>query len=147
MNINFMMIIAAYAILMLHHLRQAAGEESKEQEDGNLDRSYDFYFVETKYDRSIFSVKQMCAIESAAKHNPTARVRVLTLNTQLSRNPNFLLDKYANIEIFHFEPEQTLADNAAMLAFWKKGDMMKSKHALAHMSDFLRYFHFTLLIF
>ena len=89
--------------------------------------------------RAVISPKEMCAIESAARHNPKADVKVYTLRAQLNESARGLLTKYSNIEIIDFKPELVFQNESQMNEFWKKGDAMRSKFAHAHLSDFIRF--------
>lgn len=97
--------------------------------------SYNIFFIESNLNRSKFSTKQICAIESAAKHNPNASIKVYTLGAQL--NSNYLLENYPNIQVINFIPEEVLNDTK-LIKFWLKGDVIRSKYGYSHLSDFLR---------
>ena len=102
-------------------------------------KKYNIFFIESNMKRAVISPKEMCAIESAARHNPKANVKVYTLRAQLNESARGLLTKYSNIEIIDFKPELVFKNESNMSEFWKKGDAMRSQYALAHLSDFIRF--------
>ena len=100
---------------------------------------YNIFFIESNMKRAVISPKEMCAIESAARHNPKAHVKVYTLRAQLNESARGLLKKYSNIEIIDFKPESVFQNDSKMNEFWKSGDAMRSQFANAHLSDFIRF--------
>ena len=100
---------------------------------------YNIFFIESNMKRAVISPKEMCAIESAARHNPKADVKVYTLRAQLNESARGLLTKYSNIEIIDFKPEFVFENDSKMNGFWKRGDAMRSQFAHAHLSDFIRF--------
>ena len=61
----------------------------------NFKKSYNIFFTETNSKRNYFSPRQICAIESAALNNPSAKINVYADSAKLHRK---WLDKYQNIK-------------------------------------------------
>lgn len=106
---------------------------------------FSIFFIESNMGRDVFDLKQTCAIESAARHNPDADVFVYTLRARLdSFAESVVLVRYPNLKVIRFRPEQFFRNenDARINAFWNSGHMMNSRFAHAHLSDFLRYYFF-----
>lgn len=103
---------------------------------------FNMFFVESNLKRTEIGIKQMCAIESAAMHNPLASIQVYSLQAKLNSNASFLLNAYQNIQIVPFNPEQLLNDSN-LLSFWKNGSVHKSQFSYSHLSDFIRSVEFS----
>lgn len=98
---------------------------------------YDIYFIESDPNRDELSARQMCAIESAARHNPKATVKVVTFKARLDAAATSLLDEYKNIQIVDFDPD-TMINDLSHRFFAKGEEIPISEYSVAHMSDFLR---------
>jgi hypothetical protein len=71
----------------------------------NLNK-YNIFFVETNPETKIFTTKQLCAIESAAKNNPNANIYVLSIKALLNEQMNGLKLIYPNIKFIKFLPTE-----------------------------------------
>ena len=70
----------------------------------NNKKQYNIFFIETNISRNDLSMKEFCAIESAALNNPNSRVLLYSLKASL-RNENIdLLNAYDNIVYVKLEP-------------------------------------------
>ena len=66
----------------------------------NFKKSYNIFFTETNSKRNYFSPRQICAIESAALNNPSAKINVYADSAKLHQK---WLDKYQNIKIIKLD--------------------------------------------
>lgn len=98
---------------------------------------YSIFFFEANISRPVFSPKQMCAIESAARNNPEALVKVYSFRAKLDPEAGFLASQYNNIQIQDINMESVL-EGTAMLPWWNTGVMIKSKYGYSHVTDLLR---------
>lgn len=121
-------------IRLKHHSPSLLNNEPRKYKERT---NFEIFFIESNMKRSEIDTKQMCAIESAAKNNPNALIKIFTLKSQLNKNSTFLLKKYDNIQFVDFNPEEFL-NETNLLEFWNKGEVMRSKYGYAHLSDFLR---------
>lgn len=67
------------------------------------EKEFNIFFVETNPNRSKFTLREICAIESAALNHPEAKVYVYSLNALLDRN---LISTYKNIKFVLTTPEK-----------------------------------------
>ena len=65
---------------------------------------YNIFFLETNYTRWEFSTKQLCAIESAAKTNPNAKIFVFSIKAEFYKYKINLTENYLNLFWVKFEP-------------------------------------------
>ena len=65
-----------------------------------LNEKNNMFFIETNLKRDFFSQRQLCAVESAALHNPNAIVKVYSINAKINEK---ILDKYSNIQLFKLD--------------------------------------------
>jgi hypothetical protein len=110
------------------------------KEKSNNEPKYDFniIFTETHFTRKTLTNKQLCAIESAALHNPTAKINIFSI--QNKDNLNLITDHYKNIFLEQMDFNVFFRDTPYD-AWWKSGRL--SNHSLirmAHLSDGLRFF-------
>jgi len=103
-----------------------------------LSSEYNIFFIETNYNRSEFSTKQLCAIESAARTNPKSKVFVFSVKAQFSKDNLDLIENYLNLFLVKFDPLELFRDTP-LLVWWKKGEVLKSPHITVHLSDAARY--------
>lgn len=108
---------------------------SNEHPEKNV--KFNIFFIESNLTRKEIAIKQMCCIESAAKHNPLASIQVYTLQAKLNPNVTYLLSNYMNVQIVQFDAERDLS-NKNVKSFWKNGTIHKSPFSYSHLSDFLR---------
>lgn len=106
-----------------------------------MPQNFNIFFIESNLNRSVLSLRQTCAIESAARHNPDANVHLYTLRAQINSSLSVpLFYKYPNLKVIDFRPEEFFQNDTNLIGFWKNGSMMNSIYAPAHLSDFLRLF-------
>ena len=83
-----------------HNNVDSNDQEIKMNERDEYERSrkkkkyYNIFFFETNSQNKYFYLRQLCAIESAAKNNPNARIYVYSLTAQMNQ---IFLDKYPNV--------------------------------------------------
>jgi lactosylceramide 4-alpha-galactosyltransferase len=102
---------------------------------------YNIHFIETNESKTIFDYRQLCSIESAAKHNPNAIVRVKSLKAKLENTS--LFEKYPNIEfrviiIDKYVNDTPLQNLTGFLASHPSRNTINSYYHIAHVSDALR---------
>jgi hypothetical protein len=98
-------------------------------------QSLNIFFVESNFESKWLRPRQLCAIESAAVHNPYANVFVVSLNAKLRDNK--LLREYNNIKWMPIKTEEAFADTPLWL-WWRSKKVMTSPFKTAHLSDALR---------
>lgn len=98
---------------------------------------YNIFFLESNYHRQSLTTKELCSIESAAKVNPKAIIKVYTINAKLNNETKKLLKIYSNIRVIQFKPE-IVFNNTPFLQWWLKGDVLKSPYSFAHIADAFR---------
>jgi lactosylceramide 4-alpha-galactosyltransferase len=99
--------------------------------------SYNIFFVETNIDSISMTTKQMCAIESAAFHNPSANVYILSIRALVDRQYLRLFQIYTNIIWMKLVPSELFLDTPLM-KWWQSGHLTQSKFMTAHLSDAVR---------
>ena len=111
--------------------------EAVSENDDGLTNS--FIFTETNATRIIMTFGELCAIESAAKHNPKSIIRVLSINAII--NDTELLQKYMNIKYEKINLNQTF-NNSILHQFWFENKLSAAKNPIfriSHLSDALRF--------
>lgn len=103
--------------------------------NSSLNGQFNIFFVETSMENEYFSPKQLCAIESAAFHNPNSNVIVYSLKAEV-KDANFL-SKYKNLYWRKFVPKEIFEDTPLM-NWWLSGQLFKSVFMTAHLSDAAR---------
>ncbi len=96
------------------------------------------------------SLKQCCAIESAAKHNPERPVQVFLrpmsncyLNYTASSSTMFnspwlkILSQYVNVDVILIN-EDFYFSGTQLEQWYRKGEWRKSKYQMVHLSDYIR---------
>jgi hypothetical protein len=99
-------------------------------------KNYNIIFVESNFENKWFQPRQLCAIESAAAHNPKATVYVFSINAQF-KNKNLITNEYKNVKFVLLRPEETFRDTPLWPWWWSK-QVMTSPFKTAHLSDALR---------
>ena len=97
---------------------------------------YNIYFFETNSNRIHFTLRQLCAIESAAKNNPNAKIRIYSVSAKLNQ---MFLEKYPNIEFNQLDIDHFLKDT--ILENWyakMKNVILSGPYSVVHLSDILR---------
>ena len=100
------------------------------------DKRYNIFFFETNLLNKYFYLRQLCAIESAAKNNPNARIYVYSLTAQMNQ---FFLDKYPNIIPKQLDIDEFM--NGTIIEKWyynNKKIIYSGPFAIAHLADMLR---------
>jgi lactosylceramide 4-alpha-galactosyltransferase len=95
---------------------------------------YNITFIETSNATTSLSPRHLCAIESAARNNPSASVNLYTLNAKSGRDYSFLLNQYPNLHIIQTSPTE-LFNNTPLMTWYEKGEILKSKYPVVHLSD------------
>ena len=96
-------------------------------------------FTETNSTRDVMNFKELCAIESAAKHNPESTVLVFSINSII--NDTQLLEKYKNIKNIILNLNETF-NNTILHNFWFENKLSTAKYPIfrvSHLSDALRF--------
>ncbi|CAF0827672.1 unnamed protein product [Brachionus calyciflorus] len=97
--------------------------------------SLNIFFVETNLQHEYFTSKQVCAIESAAFHNPNSKIFVYSIKADF-QNKN-LLKSFKNIFVIKFIPEEIFS-NTPLWDWWLSGKVFNSTFMIAHLSDAAR---------
>jgi hypothetical protein len=103
----------------------------------NEEKKSNIFFIETNSNREVFSLRQLCAIESAAKHNLNSIINVYSAKAKINEK---WLEKYPNIKIYRLDIDEIIKDT--ILENWfnsNKKKITKGEHYLSHLSDILRY--------
>lgn len=126
-------------------LHDIVDDESVKQKD---DGGKKIWFLETSCSTTghiKLNSRQMCAIESAAKNNPHAKIYVLfaanvgfSNESSLSNMLHAVLDEYSNIHLKKLNLS-TYADETPMQEWMQEGVMFESNYVNSHLSDVLRY--------
>ena len=107
-------------------------------------RSASVYFIESS-GRIILTLKQLCVIESAAKHNPNTTIYLLMTSPVLQDNQlQTIQSEYKNILVKHIHIP-SLIHGTPLEPLWNKKTIQESKFLTSHLSDILRFlilFHF-----
>ena len=98
---------------------------------------YNIFFVETNINSLLLTTKQLCAIESAAFHNPSANVYILTIRAVADKQYLRLFQIYKNIIWMKLVPNELFLDTPLM-KWWQTGHLAQSKFMTAHLSDAVR---------
>jgi hypothetical protein len=102
----------------------------------NNDNQFNIIFVETNKNKYNLSLKQLCAVESAALNNPNASIIFFSINAIVN---NYLRERYKNILSINFRIDQVFNDTP-FNDWWKKykTQIQKGQFNLVHTSDALR---------
>lgn len=79
----------------------------------------------------------MCAIESAAHHNPNRTIFVLFASPTDSKVSSVVLKSYANVHFLNVNLNKFVEKTPAK-KFYQSGELFASNYLVEHMSDFLR---------
>jgi lactosylceramide 4-alpha-galactosyltransferase len=95
------------------------------------------YFIESNHERDYFDNRQLCSIESAAKHNPDALVIVKSVKATI-QNKN-IFEQYPNIKYESLNSTEAFMDTP-LYDWWYHNKVTKIDHyyRIAHVSDALR---------
>jgi lactosylceramide 4-alpha-galactosyltransferase len=98
---------------------------------------YNIFLVETNDSKTYLNYRQLCAIESAAKHNPDATVHVKSVRALIKDQEIF--SKYPNIQFEIIKIKEALK-NTPLNEWWSKNLLAKDDYyRISHTSDALRY--------
>jgi len=90
----------------------------------------------------VLNARQACAVESAARMNPSMTVYLLFVSkSQFSNSTHEIVKQllnYRNIRIRHIYPERYVKDTP-LETWYTSGALKKSRWPVSHMSDLLRY--------
>ena len=116
----------------------ADADEGSGNTNEEAKRPYNIFFVQTNDVREKFSIRELCSIESAAKHNPNARVMVKSLKAKISVNK--ILKTYPNIEWSIIKLNEIFNDTP-LYDWWRSGKLAShnSYFRYSHLSDALRH--------
>jgi lactosylceramide 4-alpha-galactosyltransferase len=108
-------------------------------DDDDDDLTKNFIFTETNATRHVMTFRELCAIESAAKHNPKSIVRVFSINAII--NDTDLVEEYKNIK-FEIINLNKIFNNSILHQFWFENKLSAAKYPIfrvSHLSDALRF--------
>lgn len=96
------------------------------------------FFHETS-GRQRLSFRQSCAVESAAKHNPSRSVQVFLSSEQLNFSSPWIsaLENYSNVIVVLVNEEEYFSQSP-FAEWFQKGEWKKSPFRTEHMSDYIR---------
>ncbi len=96
------------------------------------------FFHETS-GRQNLSFRQSCAVESAAKHNPSRSVQIFMLAHQLNYSDPWIsaLEHYRNVAVILVDEEEYFR-SSPLEEWFNKGEWRKSRFKKEHMSDYIR---------
>jgi lactosylceramide 4-alpha-galactosyltransferase len=133
---------------MLSNQKTAIKESYDEQDkikvpislDSFLVKKYDIYFIESADNKLNFDYRQLCSIESAAKHNPHASINIKSIKARIESNHYlYLLKIYPNIRFEIIEPAE-LFNDTPLEKWWTRQFISKNPYyQISHRSDALRY--------
>lgn len=100
------------------------------------DYLFNILFVETNENKTNLSLKQLCAIESAALNNPNALINFFSVGPVVDE---YLTKRYKNIQTRKFSVQDVFKDTP-MNDWWKNYEdkIRKGEFNLVHTSDALR---------
>jgi hypothetical protein len=98
---------------------------------------YNIFFLETNYNRSEFSTKELCAIESAAKTNPKAKIFIFLINAEFSKYKINFTESYPNLIWVKFDPLELFRDTP-LFTWWQNREWSLSSYITVHLSDAAR---------
>jgi lactosylceramide 4-alpha-galactosyltransferase len=143
-NLNSM-LAASYMDEQQQKQHQQQQQHQQKQQQTNKDENtmtmvmhmkrYNIFFVETSMSRKYLSTKQLCAIESAAMHNPLANIYVVSIRAVFKDLSLFL--RYKNLVWIKLNPYELFRDTP-LWAWWISGAVLKSQFTTAHISDAVR---------
>ncbi|XP_032663639.1 lactosylceramide 4-alpha-galactosyltransferase-like [Odontomachus brunneus] len=117
----------------------------RESSADRLESGRNIFFHETScfgQEGFTLNARQACAVESAARMNPSMTVYLLFVSkAEFSNNTQEIIKhllKYHNIKIRYIQPDNYMK-NTPLEAWYAKGALKKSYWPYSHMSDILRY--------
>lgn len=96
------------------------------------------FFHETS-GRNFLRMRQSCAVESAAKHNPSRAVQIFMLTDHLDYSQPWIsaLENYTNVAVILVDDEEYFT-GSPFEEWYRKGEWKTSKFKMEHMSDYIR---------
>ena len=143
----FIIVILAFIVLLYKYqfaqsiLYYDYDDENNQTEkfiiNNETNDSYNIFFLETNHLRETLDVRQLCSIESAAKHNPSANVYVRVLKAKL--NVSEIFETYPNIKWSIINLNEEFKETP-LEEWWKSGKIISTADYVryAHLSDILR---------
>ena len=109
--------------------------------DDSDDNNRRIFFHETS-GRNDLDVRQTCAVESAALHNPQRPIHVFILATtgQINRATAWLqvLSRYPNVDVFVVDDEEAYYRDTPLEQWYRQGEWRESYYQIVHKSDYMR---------
>ena len=103
----------------------------------NKTDSNNILFVETNISRTLLTFKELCAIESAAKHNPELNVILFSVNARIQYK-NIFTKTYPNIKYQKLNLDQFF-NNTFLNEWWSSNVLAQQSYFReAHLADALR---------
>jgi hypothetical protein len=87
-----------YNLLQFEEFPTLDKQISKSYNNSFDNNEYNIYFIETNPYSKIFTTKQLCSIESAAKNNPKSNVYILSIRAVENENMTSLKLLYPNVK-------------------------------------------------
>jgi hypothetical protein len=128
-------ILTAYCLFKIGKFIDSDNQAYKNDIQSNL-----IFFIESNDKREFFDEKQLCSIESAAKHNPNSRVNVMTIKA-IAKDPykKLLVHHYQNLN-FEFINLTGIFMGTPFQDWWINDKVTKINdyYRMAHLSDAIR---------
>ena len=130
-----------FLIILLNNLTiQLLVKVDKQLNDDNgVDLTENIIFTETNSTRERMSFRELCAIESAAKHNPQSKILVFSIKATIHDSEIF--KKHKNIKFKLINLNETF-NNTVLHEFWFKNKLSAAIYPIfrvSHLSDALRF--------
>ena len=96
------------------------------------------FFHETS-GRNALSMRQSCAVESAAKNNPTRAVQIFMSTDHVNYSSPWIraLEHYSNVAVILVDEEEYFYQSP-FEDWYQRGEWKKSRFRKEHMSDYIR---------
>ena len=108
-------------------------DESSKLQIGNKD----IFMIETNDRKGTVRGRVLCALESAARHNPTRNVFLLLSTTSKVKNTTGLIPNLKNFHVIRTDFDQIMKDTPCE-AFWQSAPYEESMYEVVHKSDILK---------
>ncbi len=133
------LLVGVVIILLLYFLYESVSVRSifeKHHFPANTHQTYNIFFIESNSLSMYLTERQLCSIESAAKHNPNGNIIVKSINADLKNNR--LLTDYPNIKFEIVKIEDSL-NNTPLYDWWKKKLITNIPYnRIAHIANAMR---------
>jgi hypothetical protein len=135
--IKFFLLLVIIAVLLISQYYRFINSEDTFKNLQNNDRLLNIFFIESNPNREYFDYRQLCSIESAAKHNPHIQIYVKSVKAKFENE--HIMKKYANIKLEHINVTDILT-NTSLSDWWLKKRLSKIPYfSFAQASNALRY--------